>query len=44
MSTISYSIGGEAHDISGKSGKEVVKMVKAEYAKQKKLSLILKKK
>ena len=27
MPTISYSIGGEAHDISGKSGKEVVKMV-----------------
>ena len=35
MPTISYSIGGEKHDISGKSGKEVVKMVKAEYTKQK---------
>ena len=35
MPTISYSIGGEKHDISGKSGEEVVKMVKAEYTKQK---------
>tara|TARA_R110002126_G_scaffold50508_1_gene139057 strand:- start:407 stop:526 length:120 start_codon:yes stop_codon:yes gene_type:complete len=37
MPTISYSIGGEEHDISGKSGEEVVKMVEAEYAKQKKI-------
>ena len=37
MPTISYSIGGEQHDISGKSGKEVVKMVEEEYAKQKKI-------
>ena len=43
MPTISYSIGGEKHDISGKSGKEVVKMVKAEYAKQKKIKFKVKK-
>ena len=43
MPTISYSIGGEKHDISGKSGEEVVKMVKAEYAKQKKIKFKVKK-
>ena len=44
MPTISYSIGGEQHDISGKSGKEVVKMVKEEYAKKKKIKFNIKKK
>ena len=43
MPTISYSIGGEEHDISGKSGEEVVKMVEAEYAKQKKIKFKVKK-
>ena len=35
MPTISYSIGGEKHDISGKSGKEVVAMVVKEIKKKK---------
>ena len=43
MPTISYSIGGEQHDISGKSGEEVVKMVEEEYAKQKKIKFNIKK-
>ena len=35
MPTISFSIGGEKHDISGKSGKEVVGMVVKEIKKKK---------
>ena len=35
MPTISFSIGGEEHDISGKSGKEVVAMVVKEIKKKK---------
>tara|TARA_R110001606_G_scaffold42528_1_gene113521 strand:- start:221 stop:547 length:327 start_codon:yes stop_codon:yes gene_type:complete len=31
MPTISFSIGGEEHDISNKSSKEVLDMVKTEY-------------
>jgi hypothetical protein len=41
MPTISFSIGGEKHDISGKSGKEVVGMVVKEIKKKK---LIVRKK
>ena len=35
MPTISFSIGGEEHDISNKSSKEVLDMVKTEYKKKK---------
>ena len=41
MPTISFSIGGEKHDISGKSGKEVVGLVVKEIKKKK---LIVRKK
>ena len=36
MPTISFSIGGEEHDISNKSSKEVLDMVKTEYKKKNK--------
>ena len=35
MPTISFAIGGKQHDISGKSGKEVVAMVVKEIKKKK---------
>ena len=35
MPTLTFSIGGEEHDITGKSSKEVVDMIKKEYNKKK---------
>ena len=44
MPTITFSIGGPEIDISGKSEKQIVELVKEEYNKKKKIKFIKKKK
>ncbi len=43
MPTISFSIGGAEHDISGKNTDEIMKMVYDNYAKKKTKKLVVKK-